>query len=71
MPGQELLKGDSPSWLLVPDAPGVWYLALREGGFVITDIREPPPAWKFLEKYPLPACKLPRGDFLLVRSELL
>jgi len=45
--------------------------ALRECGFVITDIREPIPSEELLEKHPRLVCELKRGDFLVVKSVLL
>lgn len=39
MPWQDQLKGNSLSWLLTPDSPGVRYLALRD----LLDCREDDP----------------------------
>ena len=45
--------------------------ALREAGFVITDLREPTPSEELLERDPWLARELIRGDFLVVKSVLL
>ncbi len=45
--------------------------ALREAGFVITDLREPTPSEELLEQHPRLARELIRADFLVVKSVLL
>ena len=45
--------------------------ALRECGFVITDIREPVPSEELCEVHPRLVRELKRGGFLVVRSVLL